>query len=153
MRAAIFAVAMALALGLWLGLLLTGTGPGASGLVGGEYWILVITYASVYLGWQLAQLDTTPLSLVAAPLFVVLMIAVMLGVKFIHLPWAALVSDSFPILILIAAAAGALGALIGRAPSLRARTPAAAARTGLCLAAAAFAVSVATYGLASVTGS
>jgi hypothetical protein len=153
MRAAIFAFALALALGLWLGLLLTGTGPGASGIVGGEYWILVITFASVYLGWQLAQLDMALPSVVAAPVFVVLMILVLLGVKFMHLPWAPLVSDSFPILIAIDAAAGTLGAVIGGAPSLRAHTPAAARRTGLCLAATAFAVSVATYGLASVMGS
>src|SRR5688572_18515205 len=124
MRAAIFALAVALAVGLWLGLLLTGTGPGASGIVGGQYWILVMTFASVYLGWQLAQLDTTPLSVVVAPLLVVLMISVMLGVKFIHVPWVPLFSDSFPILIAIDAATGALGALIGRAPSLLAYTPA-----------------------------
>src|SRR5688500_20260837 len=109
MRAAIFALAVALALGLWLGLLLTGTGPGASGIVGGQYWILVMTFASVYLGWQLAQLDTTPLSVVVAPLLVVLMISVVLGVTSIRVPWAPRVSESFPILIDSGRGAGSAG--------------------------------------------
>jgi hypothetical protein len=113
----------------------------------------VIIFTSVYLGWQVAQLSDSFISVVVAPALVVVMIAVLLGVKFVRLPWAPLAGDGFGILVAIYAAAGALGAFVGQAPSLRARTPAAAARTGLCLVAAAFAATVVTYGWASVTGS
>jgi hypothetical protein len=78
---------------------------------------------------------------------------VLLGVKLVRVPWAPLVGDAFEVVVAIYAAAGLLGAAVGRAPSLRARTAAAAARTGLVLAAAAVAVMVATYALASVVGS
>jgi hypothetical protein len=153
MRAATFGFALALVLGLGLGGLLTGTGPGASGIVGGEYWVLVIIAASVYLGWQVAQLMFAPISLIAAPVLVVVMIGVILGVKYARLPWAPLVSDGFPILVAIYAAAGVLGALAGGTPWLSARTAAGAARTGLWLAAVILAVSLATYALSSVMGS
>lgn len=153
MRAAIFALGLAVVFGLALGLLLTGTGPGASGIIGGQYWAVVLIAASVYLGWQVAQFSNALVSLVAAPVLVVLMIAVLLGVKFVRVPWAPLVGDGFEIVVAIYAAAGMLGALVGRAPSLRARTAATAARTGLVLAATAVAVIVATYALASVVGS
>jgi hypothetical protein len=153
MRAATFGFALALVLGLALGGLLTGTGPGASGIVGGEYWILVIIAASVYLGWHVAQLISAPISLIAAPVLVVVMIGVILGVKYARVPWAPLMGDGFPIVVAIDAAAGVLGALAGRTPWLRARTAAGAARTGLWLAAVIVAVSLTTYALASVMGS
>ena len=153
MRAAIFAFGLAVVFGLVLGLLLTGTGPGASGIVGGQYWAVVLIAASVYLGWQVAQFTNAPISLVATPVLVVLMIAVLLAVKFVRVPWAPLVGDAFEIVVAMYAAAGLLGAAVGRAPSLRARTAAAAARTGLVLAATAVAVIVTTYALASVKGS
>jgi hypothetical protein len=153
MRAAIFAFGLAVVFGLVLGLLLTGPGPGASGIIGGQYWAIVLIAASVYLGWQVAQFSNSLVSLVAAPVLVVLMIAVLFAVKFVRVPWAPLVGDAFEIVVAIYAAAGLLGAAIGRAPSLRARTAAAAARTGLVLAATAVAFIVVTYGLASVLGS
>lgn len=153
MRAAIFAFGLAVVFGLVLGLALTGTGPGASGIVGGQYWAVVLIAASVYLGWQVAQFSDALVSLVAAPVLVVLMIAVLMGVKFVRVPWAPLVGDGFEIVVAIYAGAGVLGAAIGRTPSLRAHNAAAAARTGFVLAAAAVAVIVATYALASVVGS
>lgn len=152
MRAAILAVGLAIVFGLVLGLLLTGTGPGASGIVGGQYWIPVLIAASVYLGWHVAQFSSKPVSLVAAPFLVALMITALLGVKFVRVPWAGLVGDGFEVLVAIYAAAGALGAFLGGLPSLRANTPASAARTGLWLAAAAVMASVVTYAWASVTG-
>jgi hypothetical protein len=152
-RAAIFAFGLAAVFGLVLGLLLTGTGPAATGVVVGQYWILVIIAASVYLGWQVAQLSSKIVSLVAAPVLVVFMIAVLLGMKFVRVPGAPLVGDGFEIVVAVYAAAGALGAFVGRLPWLRAQTPADAARTGLWLAAAMVTVSVATYAWASVTGS
>lgn len=88
MRAATFAFGLAVVFGLVLGLLLTGTGPGASGIVGGQYWAIVLIAASVYLGWQVAQLSNAVIGLVAAPVLVVLMIAVLLVVKFVRVPWA-----------------------------------------------------------------
>jgi hypothetical protein len=153
MRAATFGFALALILGLALGGLLTGTGPGASGVVGSEYWILVITAASVYLGWQVAQLTSAPISLIAATVLVVVMIGVILGVKYARVPWAPLMGDGFAILVAVYAAAGVLGALAGRTPWLRVRTVAGAARTGLWLAPVIVAVSLATYALSSVMGS
>jgi hypothetical protein len=145
MRSAIFAFGLAVVFGLALGLLLTGTGPGASGIVGGQYWILVIVAASVYMGWQVAQLSAAPLSLVAAPVLGALMVALLLGVKFVRMPSAPLVGDGFEVLVLIYAAAALLGALLGHVSWLRAHTPAEAARTGLWLAAATVTVTGATY--------
>lgn len=153
MRAAIFASGLAVVFGLVLGLLLTGIGPGASGIVGGQYWGVMLIAASVYLGWQVTQFGNALVSVVAAPVVVVLMIAVLLGVKFVRVPWAPLVGDGFEVVVAVYAGAGLLGAGIGRAPSLRARTAAAAARTGLVLAATAVALIVVTYALASVVGS
>jgi hypothetical protein len=151
MRAATFALGLAVLFGLVLGLLLTG--PGASGIIGRQYWAIVLIAASIYLGWQVAQFGNALVSFVAAPLVVVLMIAVLLGVKFVRVPWAPLVGDAFEAVVAMYAAAGLLGAAVGQAPSLRARTAAAAARTGLVLAATAVAVIVTTYALASVMGS
>jgi hypothetical protein len=153
MRAAILALALSVVVGLALGALLTGTGPGASGIVGGEYWIAVIVASSVYLGWHVAQLMPAPTSLIAGPALVVVMIGVLLGIKYTRLPDAPLVGDGFPIVVLIYAAGGALGALAGQTPRLRARSAAGAARTGMWLAAITVAVSVAMYTLASVSGS
>ncbi|HKY50100.1 MAG TPA: hypothetical protein VJP45_02475 [Candidatus Limnocylindria bacterium] len=153
MRRAIFASALALVMGLALGLLLTGTGPGASGIVGGEYWILVLVFASVYLGWQVAQLSRSPISLIAAPALVIVMVAALLSVKFARIPWAPLVGDGFEILVAIYAAAGAVGWVVGRVSSPRTTTPAASARIGLLLATVAVALSLATYAFASVSGS
>ena len=152
MRVLSFAFAMALVLGLALGLLLTGTGPGASGIVGGQYWILVIVAASVYLGWFVAQLSSATVGVLAAPILVLIMLAVLFGVKFVRVPWAPLVGDGFGILLAIYAASGTSGALLGRISRLRARTPSAAAQTGLWLATAVVMGSAATYALAAVIG-
>jgi hypothetical protein len=152
-RAALFAFGVSLVLGLSLGLLLTGTGPGASGIVGGEFWILVLVFASVFLGWLVTYLIPAALGVPSAPLFVLVMVAALLAVKFVRIPWAPLVADGFGILVAIYAAAGLFGGLVARTSGLRATTRAAAARVGLWLATLAVSLTVATYGLASVLGS
>lgn len=153
MRAVAFAFVAAAVLGLALGALLTGTGPGASGIGGGEFWTLVLIFASAFLGWQAAQVSPVPASLGLAPAMVVVMVAALLAVKFNRLPSAPLVGDGFQILVGIYAAVGLLGALIGRIPSLRARTATGAVRAGLWLSAAALVVSLAAYGWAASAGS
>jgi hypothetical protein len=146
-------LAVALGLGFALGIVLTGTGPGASGFIRGEYWILVIVAASVTLGWFAAQLGFGGAAVLVSAIGVVLMLAVVLGVKYLRLPEAPLVGDGFPVLMAIYAACGTLGALLGQAKSMRAATRAAAARTALCLSAAVLTASIALYALASVSGS
>jgi len=141
-------ITVVLGLGVALGLVLTCP----AGIFGGLYWFFVIAAAGACVGWLLAQLYSAPFSLVAAPVLVVFMIAVMLGVKVVRMPLAPLVGDGFEIGLAISAAAGALGALLGLAPWLRASTPAVAARIGLWPAAAAVAVSAAPYAFAAVSG-
>ena len=143
--------AVALGLGLALGLVLTGTGPGASGIVGGEYWILVLVAASMTLGWLAARLGSRGAALLLSPLAVAVMIAVVLGVKYMRLPAAPLVGDGFQILFAIYAGCGVLGALLGRFRGMRAKTPAAAARTGLLLSLAIVVASVVPYALAALS--
>ena len=151
MRAVAFGFVAAAVLGLTLGALLTG--PGASGIVGGEFWVFVLIFASAFLGWQAAQVSSVPASLALAPAMVVVMVAALLAVKFTRLPTAPLVGEGFQILVVIYAAVGLLGAVIGRIPSLRARTATGAVRAGLWLSAAALVVSLAVYGWAANVGS
>jgi len=146
-------IAVTLGLGLALGVVLTGTGPGASGLIGGGYWILFLVAASVTLGWFGAQLGFGRVALLMAPLAVVLMLGVVLGVKYLRLPAAPLVGDGFRVLVAIYAACGLLGAALGRVRSMGAGSPGEAMRTAARLSAAILAVSVALYALAAVGGS
>jgi hypothetical protein len=100
---------MVLGLGVALGLVLTS--PWATG--GGQYWAVVLVAACLYVGWLLAQLSPAPVSLIAAPVLAVLMIAVILGVKAVRWPSAPLVGDGFEIVVALYGAAGLVGALIG----------------------------------------
>jgi len=144
-------VAVTLVAGLALGLIFTGNGPGASGIVRGEYWILVLVAASIFLGWLAAQLGFGAAALLVSPVAVVLMIAVVLGVKYVRLPAAPIVADGFRILVAIYASCGVLGALLGGAPWMRAKTPASAARTALLRSLAIVIASVVPYALAAVS--
>jgi hypothetical protein len=102
-------VPVTMVIGLPFGLVLTSPW----GIAGGQYWTVVLIASCVCVGWSLAQLSRTPLSLVAAPVLAVLMVAVILGVKLIRWPSAPLVGDGFEIVVAIYAGAGALGALLG----------------------------------------
>lgn len=147
MRAA-SALVVAVGLGVALGALFTGPWLGASGL-GGLFGILVLVAAGLFVGWLMAQLYSGPLSLVAAPTLILILVGVLFGVKLVRLPSAPLVGDGFEILVAIYAAVGTLGAVIGWMPWLRAPAPG-AARTGLWLTATALAMSAATYAMALI---
>src|SRR3989442_10393034 len=82
MRRAVVALALAaVATGLALSLILIGNGPGASGLVGGHYWIVVFVCASVVVGWLAAQLIRTPLIALLSPAAVLVVIGIVMFVK------------------------------------------------------------------------
>lgn len=150
MRAAT-ALVVAMGLGVALSVILTSGGlraPGVPGLLG----VAVLIAACVYLGWLVAQLASAPVSLAAAPIVVVGMIGVLLGVKLIRLPFAPLVGDDFEIFVMVYAGAGAIGALLGRVPPLR-MPAAAAARTGLLFTAAALVLGATTLVMDAVVGS
>jgi hypothetical protein len=141
MRAASVLV-VAVGLGVALSVILTSIGLRASG-VPGVLGFAVLIAACVHIGWLVAQLASTPVSLLGAPIVVVGMIGVLLGVKLLLLPLAPLVGDGFEIFVMIYAAVGAFGALLGQVPWLRIRA-AVAARTGLWLTAAALVLSATT---------
>jgi hypothetical protein len=151
MRAA-SALVVAVGLGVALSVILTSMGLRASqapALLG----VAVLIAACVYIGWLVAQLTSTPMSLVAAPIVVTGMIGVLLGVKLLLLPLAPLVGDGIPleIFLTIYAATGASGALLGQVPWLRIRAPV-AARTGLWLTGAALVLSATTLVFDAATG-
>jgi hypothetical protein len=149
MRAA-SALVVAVGLGVALSVILTISGLRAS-VVPGVLSFAALIAACVYLGWLVAQLSSAPVGLAAAPVAVVGMIAVLLGVKLIRMPLAPLVGDGFEIFVLIYAGAGAFGALLGQAPLLRSRA-AAAAPVGLLLTGAALVLSATTIALDAVIG-
>lgn len=150
MRAA-SALVVAVGLGGALGVVVTSAGVRTSG-VPGLYGFAVLVAACVYVGWFVAQFVSAPVSVVASPSAVLVMIAVLLGVKVLRLPSAPLVGDGFEIFVVMYAGAGAVGALLGRARSLR-LPELAAARTGLWLTAAALVISATTFALDAVIGS
>jgi hypothetical protein len=149
MRAA-SAVVVAAGLGVALSVILTIAGLRASGIPG-LLGVAVLVAASVYIGWLVAQLTSAPVSLAAAPIIVMGMVGVLLGVKLLLLPLAPLVGDAFEIFVTIYAATGAFGALLGQVPWLRIRAGV-AARTGLWLAGAALVLSAATLVFDAVIG-
>ena len=125
MRAA-SGLAVAVGLGLALGLVLTSS----AGIGGGQYWIIVVIWACLFVGWLAAQL--TPVgSLVTGPALVLVMTAVLFAVKLVRLPDAPLTGDGVELLVAIYAAFGALGALIGRRGSARRPLPSLASAYGL----------------------
>lgn len=149
MRAA-SAVVVAVGLGVALGVILTSSGLRAS-VVPGVVGFAALIAACVYIGWLVAQFTSAAVGFAAAPVVVVGMIGVLLGVKLIRLPFAPLVGDGFEIFVLIYAGAGAFGAVLGQVPLLQ--TPAgAAARMGLLLTGAALVISATTLALDAVIG-
>ena len=144
------ALVLAAGLGVALGVILTSTGLRAAA-VPGLLGFAVLIAACVYIGWVVAQLTSAPVGLVAAPVVVIGMIGVLLGVKLIRLPFAPLVGDAFEIFVLIYAGAGAFGAVLGQAPLLRSPA-AAAARMGLLVTGAALVLSATTLALDAVIG-
>lgn len=149
MRAASVLV-VAVGLGVALSVILTSIGLRASG-VPALLGVALLIAACVYIGWLSAQLTSASVSLVAAPIVVIGMIGVLLGVKLLLLPLAPLVGDAFEIFVIIYAASGAFGALLGQVPLLRIRA-AVAARTGLWLTGAALVVSATTLVFDAVMG-
>lgn len=127
MRAA-GALVVAAGLGVALSVILTIAGLRGSG-VPGLLGAAVLIAACVYIGWLVAQLTSAPVSLVAAPI----------------------VGDAFEIFVIIFAATGAFGALLGQVPWLRIRA-AIAARTGLWLTGAALVLSATTLVSAAAIG-
>lgn len=146
MRAAT-ALGVAVGLGLALGLLL-GAGYGPSGF-GEPLAILVIVAASVYIGWLVSQLASAGLSILAAPILVVIMLTFLFALKFLRLPSAPLVGDGFEMLCAIYVLPGALGALIGQVRWLR-MSEGAAMRNGRWVTGAALAIGVVCYALYAV---
>ena len=141
MRAAT-ALGVAVGLGLALGLLLT-AGNGSSRF-GELLAILLIVAASIYIGWLVSQLASAALSVLVAPVLVVIMLTLLFAVKFVRLPSAPLVGDGFEILGAIYVLPGALGALLGRVSRLR-MSEGAAIRNGRWVTGAALAIGVAWY--------
>ena len=148
MRAASVLV-VAVGLGVALSVILTSMGRASQ--VPALLGFAVLIAACVYIGWLVAQLTSAPASLVAAPIIVVGMIGVLLGVKLLLLPLAPLVGDAFELFVIIYAGIGAFGALLGQVPWLRIRA-AVAARTGLWLAGAALVLSATTLLFGAVIG-
>ena len=141
---------VAVGLGVALSVILASMGLRAS-QVPAHLGLAVLIAACIYIGWLVAQLTSAPVSLVAAPVIVVGMIGVLLGVKLLLLPLAPLVGDAFEIFVIIYAGIGAFGALLGQVPWLRIR-PAIAARTGLWLTGVALVLSATTLVLDTVMG-
>jgi hypothetical protein len=137
------APAVAVGLGLALGLLLTSAGSGSSGF-GDQLAILVIIAAGVYIGWLVAQLASAALSVVVAPILVVIMLTVLFGVKFVRLPSAPLTGDGLELLGVMYVLPGALAALLGRLPWLRVPETT-AVRNGRWVTGAALAIGAAWY--------
>ena len=150
MRAAT-ALGVAVGLGLALGLLLTGAGYASSGF-GDKLAILLIVATCVYIGWLVAQLASAAVSILVAPLLVVIMLTLLFAVKFVRLPSAPLVGDGFEILGAIYLLPGALGALLGRVRWLR-MSERAAMRNGRWVTGAALAIGAAWYALYAVMAS
>ena len=149
MRAASVLV-VAVGLGVALSVILTSMGLRAS-QVPALLGLAVLIAACIYIGWLVAQLTSAPVSLVSAPIVVMGMIGVLLGVKLLLLPLAPLVGDGFEIFVIMYAGTGAFGALLGQVPWLRIRA-AVAARTGLWLTGVALVLSATTLVFDAVIG-
>jgi hypothetical protein len=152
-RALVEIAGLSLGLGVALALLLVGDRAGASGIVGGEYWILVLIAASVIVGWFAAQLMTPPLLPWAVAAGVSLVVGVIVAVKWLRYPTAPLVGDGFPILAASYVIAGLVAATLGRLRMFRAPSPRGALRAGALLGVLVIALCVFPYVLAMVSGS
>ena len=154
MRRALVALALAaVATGLALSLILIGNGPGASGLVGGHYWIVVFVCASVVVGWLAAQLIRTPLIALLSPAAVLVVIGIVMFVKLLRFPNAPLVGDGFAFLVAWYVLCGFTATALGQTPRFRAISPTRAIRAGLLLIALVALLSVLPYGLGAIIGS
>lgn len=101
-------VAPAIGLGLALGVLST------MGLDLGPYGIVMMFAACLFLGLCTRELPSLPLSLVVAPVLVLLMTATLFAVKLIRMPQAPLTGDGVEMVLLICGGTGVLGAIVAK---------------------------------------
>jgi hypothetical protein len=89
----------------------------------GDLVLMAWLLALVVIGWASAQLIDPPVRFLAAPAAAVVAVGVALAAKQVRYPDAPLVGDGFEVLVLIYAAFGLLGAVLGSMSSLRVRPP------------------------------